>query len=205
MPCPASDSFYLAYLVLLDPPARDKLRARVQAKIKSAEEDEDGCLLLPKIPSNKYLDIKTPCPLGCNAVYKQGGANRKDTSGHKVAVRLCVLIKLIQVYDTSGKDAALTFANQSKTLEVSHLCRARSSDLCVDINHFELELHSTNSRRTIHQNGNSVCDCAEHGDRPCLTNGSIGKKVFDDEGAHVGWKSAKGKRQKRSDGSGSAN
>ena len=204
MPCPAYDAAYLAYLVLLDPPARDKLRARVQAKIKSAEEDEDGCLLLPKTSHNRNLFIYTPCPLGCNVVYKQG-TKRKDTSGHMVAIRLCVLIKLIQVYDTSGKDAALTFANQSKTLEVSHLCRTRSSDLCVDVNHFELELHSTNSRRTVHQNGNSVCDCAEYGDRPCLTNGSIRKKVFDDKGAHVGWKSAKGKRQKRSDSSGSAN
>ena len=37
----------------------------------------------------------------------------------------------------------------------------------------ELELGCTNVRRIKHQNGNNVCNCAEFGDRPCRTNGTI--------------------------------
>ena len=65
------------------------------------------------------------------------------------------------VLDTSGKDAALTLVKQEdsggKRYEVSHLCHANRDDLCLEVQHFELEPKATNDRRTKHQNGNDVC------------------------------------------------
>ena len=191
--CPCLDGHYFAYLLLLDPPTGDKLRARVLARIKSATEDGDGCLLLPKTSSNRQLQLAYKCPLDCGATWHRGGG-RKDASGHKFHIRFGVILKLIHVYDTSGEEAALTLARRCKTLEVSHLCLACTDDLCVEATHFVLELATTNDRRIKHQNGNRVCNCAEFGDQPCMTNGRIGEKVFDDEGVHVGWKRAKGER-----------
>ena len=108
----------------------------------------------------------------------------------------CFLLKIIHVLDTSGKDVALTLVKQEdsggKRYEVSHLCHANRDDLCLEVQqfeelqHFELEPKATNNRRTKHQNGNDVCDCAKYGDQMCMSNGAIGELVFNDEGRLIG-------------------
>ena len=50
---------------------------------------------------------------------------------------------------------------------------------------------------TLRQNGNDVCTCAEYGDPPCMSNGTVGEKVFNNNGVYVGWKRAEGKRGER--------
>ena len=42
-----------------------------------------------------------------------------------------------------------------------------------------------NAHRRVHQSGKEVCNCVEFGGRPCLINGDIGKKIYDDEGVHA--------------------
>ena len=196
--CPCLDCHYFSYhlLILQDQRPAARLRARLLDKIRTAEEDDgNGCLLLPKTKDNKKILVTYKCPFGCDATYSHG-KSRNASSGHSLSVRVGYLLKLVHVYDTSGKEAALTLAQRSKDLEVSHLCHACTHDLCLEVTHFEFESRSTNNRRKSHQNGNVVCDCAEYGDKPCMTNGTIGERVFDDKGLHVGW-NAKAKRGKR--------
>ena len=92
---------------------------------------------------------------------------------------------------------ALTLAKRSKPLEISHLCHACRDDLCLEVKHFEIEPGPTNTRRTKHQNGNEVCNCVEFGDQPCMSNSTIGEKIFNNEGVYVGWKRAERKGGKR--------
>lgn len=54
--------------------------------------------------------------------------------------------------------------------------------------HFTMESKRVNARRIAHQKGNAVYTCADFGDTPCMVNGTIGEKVYDDEGSHIGWK-----------------
>ena len=154
-------------------------------------------MLLPKSTFNKYMKITAKCPLGCGSTYQSGTKTTRNTKspGHQESVRYCFLLKMFQVLDASGKDTALTLAKQEdsrgKRYEVSHRCHAHRDDLCIDVQHFELEPKSTNDRRGRHQSGNDVCNCAEHGDPPCMLNGTIGEKVCDNDGVHIGWKRAK--------------
>ena len=43
-------------------------------------------------------------------------------------------------------------------------------------------------RRNPHQDGNEVCEYAEHDDPSYMVNGDIGEEVFDEDGVHVDWK-----------------
>lgn len=199
--CPCYDVHYLVYLLLLKPDSGYSLRARVLDRKQKAEENEDGCLLLPKSSHNRQMRITARCPFDCDSTYSHSTVGTKNSPGHRLDSRFCFLLKIIHVLDTSGKDAALALVKQKdkggKRYEVSHLCHANRDDLCVEVQHFELEPKASNDRRISHQNGSDVCNCAENGALPCMVNGTIGKKVFNDEGVHVGWKRAEGKRGKR--------
>ena len=74
--------------------------------------------------------------------------------------------------------------SKGRRYKVSHLCHANRDDLCLEIQHIELELGTTNARRIKHQNGNDVGTCAKYGDPSCMSTGTIGGKAFNDDGVH---------------------
>lgn len=71
---------------------------------------------------------------------------------------------------------------------------SRPSSRDLGLTHYVLQPEppskAVNNRRKPHQHGNEVCNCATFGDPPCKVNGSIGVKVFNDRGDHVGWEKA---------------
>ena len=113
--CPCYDAHYLVYLLLLERDSRDRLRARVLDRQANAEQNEDGCLLIPKSAPNRTMRITARCPFDCNSTYSHNTIGRERSSGHKLNVRFCFLLKMIQVLDTSGKDAALTLVKQGES------------------------------------------------------------------------------------------
>ena len=48
-----------------------------------------------------------------------------------------------------------------------------------------------------HQSGSTLFSYATLGLKSCITNGSIGEKVYDDEDVHVGWKKSVPKSKRR--------
>lgn len=201
--CPYDDSDLLALQCLLNPSSSKLLKARAAGRQAIADEEENGCLILPNTPKDRRISVTTTCPLECGARYGAGSGG--NYPGHRRSVRLGVVIKIIQTLETDGKDAALALLKKrdlrGKPYEVSHMCHARTDQVCIEPTHFEMESQATNARRKQHQNGHEVCDCASFGDRPCLVNGDIGVEVYDDDGELIGWKkkegSKAGKRQRR--------
>ncbi len=133
------------------------------------------------------------CPLNCENVIKQNG--KLMTGRHKGSVRSGLIIKVLDLIDLpGGAEKALALVTQrdqkGRPYDISHLCHVRSDQLCIESSHFEMETRDDNTRRVSHQNGNVVCNCETFGLKPCLTNGSIGEMVYDDDGVHVGWKKA---------------
>ncbi len=83
----------------------------------------------------------------------------------------------------------MTLKDQEKRLyDVSHCCHCHRDESCVGKSHFTMESEGVNARRIAHHNRNAAYNCAGFGDTPCIVNGSIGEKVYDDKGNHVGWK-----------------
>ncbi len=173
--------------------SRKSFEARILDKIAHADESENGCLTLSNSSHNTTMTYKKTCPLNCENVIK---SNEKLVTGrHKGFARTCLMIKVLELLDLpGGAEKALALVTQrdqeGRPYDVSHLCRVRRDQLCIESTHFEMETREDNTRRTVHQNGNAVCSCETFGLKPCRTNGSIGEMVYDDNGVHVGWKKA---------------
>ncbi len=182
-----------AYHILTTPSLQkvlQSLRARVQGKINETKVMYDErCLVSSKPKLSRVLKCRFKCPDECSATFKYG---RYIGHGHYGDVRVCFLQKLFETFDTAGAEAALKLVNQrdqyGRKFDVSHYCRVPTTQICLNNSHFGLESWLDNARRSTHQRGNEVCDCADIGLPPCMVNGVIAEKVFDDKGNHVGWK-----------------
>ena len=181
---------------MLSPLKREAIRSRMTTRLMSAEEQDDGCLVLTKGPQGRKFEVVGPCNLNCGNKYHRASSRYKNSSGspgHKVGLRFGLLIKMFEVFDEAAQAALWDFVKLmrgpegSLSHEVSHYCRCRTDILCVETTHFDMEPRWKNLRRTKHQAGNALCNCASTGDKPCIINPKIGEKIFDEEGNHIGW------------------
>lgn len=108
------------------------------------------------------MSLTAKCPLKkCDSTYSYSARGKTSTlPGHRQLIRIYFLIELIDALKTSGKTTAIHLGTQrdsrGKRFEISHLCHAKSDDLCVENTHFELESKATNDRRRSYHNGNDL-------------------------------------------------
>jgi len=83
---------------------------------------------------------------------------------------------------------------KGKPIEISHYCRVNSLSICIEDKHFGVETREVNREREAYQSSRMPCNCNDpqlqpHLRRkPCQENGSVGEKILDDNGKHIGWK-----------------
>ena len=176
------------------------LEARIAQYIATAEiienQDFDECLV---IPTSRALRVTGPCPLNCGNGYRKSAT--KNCPEHSEKARLGLVMKLLEALEAGDKQTAEKLVmlrdEAGKKYEVSHLCRTGPGKICIQSSHFVIENRVVNVRRMPHQNGNSVCNCADFGDRPGMVNPNVGVKVFNDQGDHVGWAPARGTKRRK--------
>ena len=153
--------------------------------------------------SNFFIVASAPDSLTCALLYKQSlpstnirsilshslfPSPRGPILKHHLWIRLCLLIKLFDIFDVSQFEAWKLLDQRDelgRVLVISHLCHCITSKLCIRSDHFELESKSHNHYRNRHQNGNEVCNCAELCAKPCLVIGNIGMRVLDKDGVLI--------------------
>ena len=89
------DVHYLVYLLLLESDSGDRLRARVLDRKANAEQNKDGCLLVPKSSHNRQMRITTRCPFDCDSTYSHNTVGTRRSPGHRLDSRFCFLLKII--------------------------------------------------------------------------------------------------------------
>ncbi|KAL8893328.1 MAG: hypothetical protein Q9192_005378 [Flavoplaca navasiana] len=92
----------------------------------------------------------------------------------------------VKIFISLYPDTTLLEKTVAQSLVTSHLCKQKRFVRCLTDGHARIESQAQNNRRTSHQNGNFLCDCAPEYP-PCMDNGD-NVKVYDANGIHITWR-----------------